>query len=107
MKKIILALFAIAGLAAFAPTAEAGQYTRVYTRHGAIYAPKAYVYGRSYSDQAYYDNARYGYGYRYARSRLVFYGDSYDRGGYYAPRPVYYRHSRYHHAPRVSFFFGF
>ncbi len=100
MKKLLLALLAVSGLAAFAPKAEAGQYAVVYTKYGATYVPKATLYGQSYINEVNYNNA---YNRCHPQPRT-----------YYRPsttrcysRPVYYRSCDTYRAPRISFSFGF
>lgn len=105
------------GLVAFTPTADAGQYARVYTKHGPTYVHKSALYGSNH----YYDSD-YRHGSRYRRShrgdRYRYYEPvrysrrsyrSYDRGyrsyddGYYRTSSRRYYSSR----PRFAISFGF
>jgi hypothetical protein len=108
MKKLLLALTILAGFVAAAPRAEAGQFQKVYTRHGVQYVNKY-----SGLDASYYNlhNRRhhrhhrsYGYvpvyrSYPVYRSSYRSYPRYYDRGCY--------RSSHYSSRPRLSVSFGF
>lgn len=48
MKKFILLLMLVLGLVAFMPKAEAGQYAKVYTKHGPTYVHKSALYGNNH-----------------------------------------------------------
>lgn len=99
MKQLFLALLTVAGLAALAPKAEAGQYARVYDGYGVTYVPKACLYGDSYREAVCRSERRQ----RYLRSlacRPVYYRED-------GCRPVYRRSYEVYRAPRVAFTFGF
>jgi len=115
MKKILLALSLFATLAVAAPQAQAGQFARVYTRHGVVYAPKSQFYYSGY--HRHYPRYYRSYGYRpYYRSYYRSYYSDYDYYPSYASYPYcdydygyyrpYYRH-HYYHRPRVSVAFSF
>jgi hypothetical protein len=121
MKTLLFALVAFIAVFTAAPVAEAGQFARVYTRHGVVYAHKSqlyspYAYGyrghrhhyRSYAYRPYYRN--------YYRRNYVSY-PYYSDYGYYRPaygyyRPAYNYYQPYycgHHyrRPHISVAFGF
>jgi len=110
MKNLLLALLAVTGISAFAPRAEAGQFARVYTNRGVIYAHKADVYGQSYVNQVAHNNY---YGQPYYRNsacqqprRRAYYSNSrcaprYSRPVFYAPN----RSCNGFRAPRFAFGF--
>ncbi len=111
MKKLLLALLMFAGLAVAAPQAQAGQFARVYTKHGVVYAPKSQFYYsgyhrhypryyRSYAYRPHYRSYYSDYGYYPSYASYPYYDDDY---GYYRP---YYRH-HHHHRPHISVAFGF
>jgi hypothetical protein len=107
MKQLFLTLLTVAGFAAVAPQAQAGQFTRICTDRGVIYAHKADVYGYGYTQAVQRNQQRQ----RYLRSLAcrpvypVYYRESCGRPVYYRPVPV--RSCETYRAPRFAFSFGF
>lgn len=105
MKKFLVLLFLFATLAVFAPRAEAGQFARVYTKHGTMWVHKSqlpyynrnynrsyYGYNRHHQDNYYRYNRRPSRSYYYNQPRRVYYSPSYYNG--YYDRDCYPRHRR-------------
>lgn len=115
MKTFLIALLTLAGFAAAAPRAEAGQFTRIHTKHGVQYVNKFTGVDASYYRHG---NSRNYHRYRSSRSHR-----SYRYAPYYRSYPSYrtshYRPSSYYNSgyygssscyssrPRFSISFGF
>jgi hypothetical protein len=107
MKTFLFALLAFITLSIAAPVAQAGQFARVYTKHGPVYLHKSQLYGGNYNNGYHhrYNHRRHHHrSYRYAPS--YYSRPVYSNYGYY--RPSYYRpHCGYRSSPRVAISFGF
>ncbi len=116
MKTFLFGLITLITLAVAAPVAQAGQFARVYTKHGPVYLHKSQLYGGNYYGSNYSSGSCHKrYSHRSSHHRSY-----YAQPSYYS-RPVYYSRSNYGYShyshyqpscgyrssPRISFSFGF
>ena len=87
MKTLLIALTILAGFVGV-PSAQAGQFQRIYTRHGVQYINKYSGYDASYYDL--HNRSRY-----------------YDRSYRHSHRSDWDQNYRHHSRPRCSVPFGF